>query len=187
MLQPNLLPDPWAAFLKELDNLITEPVCLHCLGGFVINMFYGFIRPTGDIDFLQVIPQPALQAVSNITKEGGALHKKYRIYLDPVTVAHVPENYEDRLSEMFAGEFQKLRLMALDPYDLALAKLERNIERDRNDVRFLARTIPFNLEVLNGRYKQELRPLVDNAKRADLTMELWIEMIQEDRRATTTT
>ena len=73
MLQPNPLPDPWAAFLRELDNLITEPVCLHCLGGFVINTFYGFTRPTGDIDFLQVVPQPALQAVSKITNEGGEL------------------------------------------------------------------------------------------------------------------
>jgi hypothetical protein len=182
MLQPNPLQDPWAAFLKELDNLIAEPVCLHCLGGFVITMLYGSTRPTGDIDFLQVVPQPALQAVSKITNEGGALHKKYRIYLDPVTVAHVPEAYEDRLSEMFAGEFKNLRLMALDPYDLALSKLERNIERDRNDVRFLARTIPFDPEVLDRRYKEELRPFVNNTKRADLTMELWLEMIQEDRR-----
>jgi hypothetical protein len=184
MPQPNPLPDPWAGFLKEVDTLITEPVCLRCLGGFVMNTLYGFTRPTGDIDFLQVVPQTALQAVSKITSEGGALHKKYRIYLDPVTVAHVPEGYEDRLSEMFAGEFKNLRLMALDPYDLALAKLERNIERDRNDVRFLARTIPFDLQVLDDRYRQELRPLVNNTKRADLTMELWLEMIQEDRGAT---
>jgi hypothetical protein len=61
--------------------------------------------------------------------------------------------------------------------------LERNIERDRNDVRFLARTIPFDPEVLDRRYKEELRPFVNNTKRADLTMELWLEMIQEDRRA----
>ena len=57
MLQPNPLQDPWAAFLRELDNLIAEPVCLHCLGGFVITMLYGSTRPTGDIDFLQVVPQ----------------------------------------------------------------------------------------------------------------------------------
>jgi hypothetical protein len=43
--------------------------------------------------------------------------------------------------------------MALDPYDLALTKLERNIERDRSDVRYLARAIPFDLELLRVRYK----------------------------------
>jgi hypothetical protein len=47
---------------------------------------------------------------------------------------------------MFPGAFQNLRLMALDPYDLALTKLERNIERDRSDVRYLARAIPFDLD-----------------------------------------
>lgn len=34
--------------------------------------------------------------------------------------------------------------MALDPYDLARSKLERNIQRDRYDVRHLARTVPFD-------------------------------------------
>ena len=48
--------------------------------------------------------------------------------------------------------------MAFDPHDLALTKLERNIERDRSDVRYLARTIPFDLEILRERYTTELRP-----------------------------
>jgi len=40
---------------------------------------------------------------------------------------------------------------------LALSKLERNIERDRADVRFLARTILLDLEILQDRYRKELR------------------------------
>jgi hypothetical protein len=60
--------------------------------------------------------------------------KKYKVYLDYVGVARVPENYEERLIEMFAGKFKRLRICALDPYDLALSKLERNIQRDRDDV-----------------------------------------------------
>jgi hypothetical protein len=71
--------------------------------------------------------------------------------------------------------------MALDPYDLALTKLERNIERDRNDVRYLARTIPFDLNLLRERYATELRPYVGNPKREDLTLQLWIDAIEEDR------
>jgi hypothetical protein len=43
---------------------------------------------------------------------GGSLHKKYEIYLDHVGVAHVPEDYEDRLTQMFPGTFQSLRLLA---------------------------------------------------------------------------
>lgn len=36
--------------------------------------------------------------------EGGPLHKKYKIYLDHVGIAHVPENYEDRLAEIGHAE-----------------------------------------------------------------------------------
>jgi hypothetical protein len=83
---------------------------------------------------------------------------------------------------MFPGAFRRLRLLAFDPYDLALAKLERNIQRDRDDVKHLARTIPFDLEAFKDRYLKELRPLLGNPDREDLTMRLWIEAIEEDRR-----
>jgi hypothetical protein len=82
---------------------------------------------------------------------------------------------------MFPETFQHLRLMALDPYDLALTKLERNIERDRNDVRYLARTVPFDLDLLRERYETELRSYLGNPKREDLTLQLWIDAIEEDR------
>ena len=78
------------------------------------------------------------------------LHKKYKVYLDRVGVAKVPENYEDRLTEIFPKVFKHLRLLALDPYDLALSKLERNIQRDRDDVKHLAKTVPLDLEVLKS-------------------------------------
>jgi hypothetical protein len=71
--------------------------------------------------------------------------------------------------------------MALDPYDLALTKLERNIERDRSDVQHLARTIPFDLALLRERYVAEQRPYLGNPKREDLTLQLWIDAIQEER------
>ena len=83
---------------------------------------------------------------------------------------------------MYPQAFRRLRLFALDPYDLALSKLERNIQRDRDDVRFLARTIPFDLEILQERYSKELRWQLGNPAREDLTLKLWIEIIQEDRK-----
>jgi hypothetical protein len=112
---------------------------------------------------------------------GGPLHKKYKIYLDHVGVAHVPEDYEERLTEIFPKVFKHLRLFALDPYDLALSKLERNIQRDRDDVMHLARTVPLDLEVLKDRYQEELRWQLANPEREDLTLRLWIEAIQEQR------
>ena len=96
-------------------------------------------------------------------------------------MAHVPENYKDRLTEIFPKVFKHLRLLALDPYDLALSKLERNIQRDRDDVKHLAKTVPFDLEILEERYQTELRWQLGNPEREDLTLRLWIEAIEEER------
>jgi len=101
----------------------------------VVTMVYGFSRPTGDLDVLEIAPQQAGKPILELGMRGGPLHKKHKIYLDHVGVAHVPENYEDRLTEIFPHTFKHLRLLALDPYDLALSKLERNIQRDREDVK----------------------------------------------------
>jgi hypothetical protein len=70
---------------------------------------------------------------------------------------------------------------SLDPYDLALSKLERNIQRDRDDVLHLARTVPLDLEVLKDRYQKELRWQLGNPEREDLTLQLWIDAIEEER------
>jgi hypothetical protein len=79
---------------------------------------------------------------NGIGAQGGPLHKKYKIYLDRVGVDKVPENYEDRITEIFPKVFKHLRLLALDPYDLALSKLERNLQRDRDDIKYPVTSLP---------------------------------------------
>lgn len=69
--------------------------------------------------------------------------------------------------------------MAVDPYDLALSKIERNSRRDRQDVVYLGVNVPFDINMLRERYQTELRFLLGVPKREDLTLELWIEMIRE--------
>jgi len=83
---------------------------------------------------------------------------------------------------MFPGVPRHLRLCALDPYDLALSKLERNIQRDRDDVKYLGRSIPLDIKILQERYDRELRWQLGVPQREDVTLKLWIEMIEEERR-----
>jgi hypothetical protein len=59
--------------------------------------------------------------------------------------------------------------------------LERNIQKDRDDVKYLAKTVPLDLEVLRQRYQKELRWQLGNPEREDLTLRLWIEAIEEER------
>jgi hypothetical protein len=95
-----------------------------------------------------------------------------------VGIVTAPDDYTDRLRTMFPKAYRRLRLMGLEAHDVALSKLERNSARDREDVRFLARAVPLDLAVLESRYNSELRPYLVNPDRHDLTLRLWLEMLQ---------
>jgi len=165
----------WANFLDELDASLKQSVELHCLGGFVVKFQYGFPRPTSDIDYLRILPADQSTVVLQLAGRGSTLHKKYGLHLQRVGVATLPEDYETRLTELFPGRLKNLRLMGLDPYDLALSKLERNTPVDRDDVRFLSKTVPLDPNVLQSRFEKELRFNLGNPDRADLTLRLWLE------------
>lgn len=182
--QSKSVPEPWKSFLGEIDDAISSPLRFDCLGGFVVTLLYGMSRASADIDVFEIAPSSASQGVMQMAMQGSPLHRKYGLYLDRVTVAFIPENYESRLIEMFPGAFKHLRLMALDPYDLALSKLERNTQKDRDDV-YLARIIPFDLSILQERYENEFRWQLGNPTREDLTLNLWMEVIREERTSET--
>src|SRR5258708_26044565 len=181
MPRSSQVPEPWHSFLAELDREATEETRLDCMGGFVVTLLYRLPRATSDLDVLLIAPREQRARLLELGIRGGALHRKHKIYLDYVAVAKVPEDYEDRLTEMFPGAYQHLRICALDAYDLALSKLERNIQRDRDDVKHLAESIPLDLKILEQRYKKELRWQLGNPQREDLTLRLWTEMIEEAR------
>jgi hypothetical protein len=141
---------------------------------------YDLARPVADVDVIAITPRTEIESLMSLAGQGSALHRKHKVYLQLVGVASVPDGYEERLTEIFPETFKHLRPLALDPYDLALSKLERNSLRDRDDVRHLARTVPFDLDILRDRYQKELRPYLGNTAREDLTLQLWIEAIEED-------
>ena len=166
-------PEPWRSFLAEVDALLQETVELHLCAGFVVTQHYGVARTTSDVDFLGVVPNIRSELV-RIAGKGSPLHRKHRIDLDPVTVATPPENYEERLVPIFDGAWTHLKVYALEAHDLALSKLERNIDRDRDDVRHLAHSGHIQPHILRDRYRSELRPSLSNESRHDATLALWL-------------
>jgi hypothetical protein len=169
------LPTPWAEFLEELDALLLGQAQLHCIGGFVISLFYGLPRPTGDIDYNSVSSVYSANDIQEMAGAESALARKYKVHLHYVPVNSIPEDYEARLVEMFPGRFKNLHLYMPDPYDLILSKLERNSSKDRDDVEYLARVLHLNAQLLRERYEKELRPILVNESRHDLTLRLWID------------
>jgi hypothetical protein len=70
-----------------------------------------------------------------------------------------------------------LRLYSLEAHDLALTKLERNADVDRQDVMSLAQARYLDPRTLRDRYVSELRPnLASGVEKHDLTLTLWTEM-----------
>src|SRR5438128_10181478 len=109
---PSELPEPWRGFLAGLDRMVSSDVVLHCLGGFVVTACYGLPRATGDLDVLLVFPSEAQATLVALAGQQSDLHKKHGVYLDLVTVATYPENYEQRLIEVSSGACKHIRLFA---------------------------------------------------------------------------
>ena len=80
-----------------------------------------------------------------------------------------------RLTAIFEGRWRFLNLFALEAHDIALSKLERNYERDRDDIQRLAAAGRIDPKVLRARYEKELRGYLSKPEREDLTLNLWIE------------
>jgi|SRR5437870_3520304 len=173
---PRDLPNPWRAFLFDVDRELPRPIEIHCLGGFVAAFYCDLPRPTNDLDYIEVLPHDAIATLQDIAGVESPLAKKHRLHFQHVGVASLPESYGKRLTDLFPGRFQRLRIFALDPHDLALSKLARNSPIDRDDIAQLAKALPLDANVLRARYRQELRPIIiGDPERHDHTLEMWIE------------
>lgn len=174
------IPSPWPSFLKEVDQALSAPVELHCLGGFVLAAMYGLPRPTDDLDYISVIPGDAFQEINDIAGLGSKLSKKYKVFLQNVgSIPDLPENYEDRLTTLELG-LPKLTLRVLEPYDLALSKLTRTNAKDRADVKFLAARLNLSFKTLMERFEAEMKSWLPNLDRHLLTLKLWKEYFPDN-------
>ena len=174
------LPEPWRSFLGDLDKQLAGPTELHCFGGFVVAQCYGLMRPTADIDILES-KGTDLITIAKLAGRTSPLYKRHGVYIDVVTVADVPDNYDERLTTALDASFEKLQFRIFERHDLVLAKIVRNNDRDRADVAAIAGGPGLDIDVLRARYVEELRPKLGRPEREDLTLELWIEIIEETR------
>jgi Nucleotidyltransferase of unknown function (DUF6036) len=170
------LSSPWKEFLEELDGLLNESIKLHCIGGFAIVAAYGLPRSTNDLDYFSLEPYNRVRELQEIAGEGSPLARRHKVHVHHAAVATVPENYHTRMTELFPARFDNLGLFVLDPYDIILSKLSRNLERDRQDVHYLAKTKDLDPHLIRDRYEKELRTnLIGPAERHDATLRFWLE------------
>lgn len=175
------LHEPWRSFLRDLDEELSVPTELHCFGGFVVAECYGLTRATADIDILES-KGANLADIARLAGRGSNLHRRHKVFVDVVTVADVPDGYEERLTPMLSGSFKNLHLVVLERHDLVLAKLTRNSDRDRADVESIAAGPGLDVKILQRRYEDELRHKLGRPEREDLTLKLRMEIVEEAAR-----
>ena len=93
-------PEPWRSFLLGLDASLSQRLELHCIGGFVVTQRFGISRATSDIDILPVLPAGQMTELRSLAGQGSELHRRHRIYIEPVTVAW-PAEYRSRLERLW--------------------------------------------------------------------------------------
>jgi hypothetical protein len=170
------IQDPWLGFLRAVDKTLEEPTEIHCIGGFTLQLFLEKSRPTGDVDFVDTVPNDAAINLTEIAGKNTELAADHKLYLHLVKVIEPPSDYDTRLLDATPHSFVKLKIKVLDPYDLVLTKLERNFPRDREDVKALILELGLDAAVLRKRFDDELRPYLAVAPdRTIQTFELWMD------------
>ena len=177
------IPEPWNRFLLDLDGAVSGSADAVALGGFVMSVQYGMPRPTGDIDLLFVSSDLVRDELLRAGGRGSLLHQKHHLYVEYVVLSVEPAEYRGRVIEMFPGSLGNLRLFCLDPYDLALTKLDRNSPKDRSDFLHLAHVVPLDFSILRDRFETEVATYVWDApaSKLRLTLGLWIDEAEEIR------
>lgn len=174
--EPLTLSSPWNEFLTEIDEQLTAPAQIICIGGFAITNIHGLSRSTGDLDHIQS-PRELVADLQTIAGKGSPLHRKYDLYVDYVGgIVTLPLNFDERLIEV-PLRFKNLRIFVVEIYDLVLSKLERNSPKDYGDVRFLAEKYTLSFSVLRKRFDDEL-DFMANRERHITTLNFWRDWFQ---------
>ena len=125
----------------QIDHLLTEvgkryptPATLILLGGSALCVL-GSERPTFDIDYVgHDLRKDQLQStIEQVAQE-------LRTPVEAVPIAEfvpIPHGADDRRIRI--GQFGQIDVYVLDPYTIALSKLDRGFESDIEDILFLIR------------------------------------------------
>ncbi|WP_031496646.1 DUF6036 family nucleotidyltransferase [Bryobacter aggregatus] len=171
------LTEPWVSGLAEFDRQLSMPISLTCMGGFAMTIGYGMPRATVDIDACSLAPLDQSKEVDELAGRGSPLHRKYGIYIQQVNIVSPPCDHTERLIPIEAPTLQKLKLFVLEAHDLALSKLERNSQTDREDVRYLVERGLLDSHTLQLRYYEEQRSyLIGDLRRFDRAFDFWLQL-----------
>lgn len=120
------------AFLQRLSERVAKPSKIYVLGGSALILLGGS-RPTIDIDFVGDDLN-----ISEFQRTIHLLADEMSIEVEPVSINQfipMPKGSEER--NIRIGQFGNLEVYVLDPYAIAISKLDRGFDSDIEDIVFL--------------------------------------------------
>ena len=127
-------PEQLNRFLNELGNRCPEPADLYIFGGSGVLLLGGG-RNTGDVDFTLNAAHPeAVRTLIATVADELSLDLEESI---PAEFMPLPIGAEDR--HRLIGHFGLMTAYILDPYSIAVMKIDRSFKSDLQDVLFLIR------------------------------------------------
>lgn len=119
-------------FLQRLSERVTKPSEIHVLGGSALVLLGGS-RPTIDLDFVG--------DDLNISEFQRMIHlvaDEMGVEVEPVSmIQFIPMPKESEERNIRIGQFGNLEVYVLDPYAIAISKLDRGFDSDIEDIVFL--------------------------------------------------
>lgn len=133
------------AFLHELGNRYPKKATLVLLGGSALCLL-GSSRPTLDIDYVgHDLHKTELQQMIDLVAQ------EMRIEIEPVPIDEfVPVPADAQSRWLPVGQFGLIDVFIMDPYTIALSKLDRGFETDIDDILFLLRQQLITFEQLES-------------------------------------
>jgi hypothetical protein len=128
-------PEVVLQFLRELGTHLPRPARVY-VGGSASLIIAGLLsRQTEDVDLVDEVP-PALREQHELLDR---LSGRYGLRLAHVQSRYLPSGWEGRARSL--GVMGQLEVHLLDPPDVFLSKLFSSREKDRDDLRELAREL----------------------------------------------
>ena len=147
-----LTSDSIHVFLTELGYRYRQRATLILLGGSALCLL-GSDRPTLDVDYVgdDLYKSEFQQAIEQVAGE-------FHIVIDAVPIEQfvpMPDGADGR--RVLIGHFGQITAYVLDPYTIALSKLDRGFDTDIDDILFLIRRNLIDIDQLEETMKKALQ------------------------------
>lgn len=139
-----------ARFLKAVDGALSRRVEVVVIGGAAAVIHYGVAGGTRDIDTWTAVGRKLLPALERARRKTGLA-----VPFQKSGVADGPSDFESRLQRTLPA-LDRLVIRVPERHDLALMKVIRGDEQDLETITAMHRRSPLDLDLLVGRYVQEM-------------------------------